>query len=72
MTAQIHVRVSADFKRALKIYCAGAGITEQRWMEDVLKRAFAQCAPELAGGVSPREEVPVGLGISGHKGHSRK
>jgi hypothetical protein len=50
MAAQIHVRVSPEFKRALKIYCAREGITEQRWTQRALETALRKCAPDLLNG----------------------
>ena len=52
MAAQIHVRVSPEFKRALKVYCAREGITEQRWTQMALETALSKCAPDLLNGVS--------------------
>ncbi len=56
MIAQIHVRVSAEFKRALKIYCAREGITEQRWTHEALDAALRQCAPDLARVLASRSK----------------
>jgi len=47
MNAQIHIRVSPEFKRALKIYCAREGITEQRWAQTTLETALSDSAPDL-------------------------
>ena len=47
MSAQIHIRVTPEFKRALKIYCAREGITEQRWAQSMLESALGECAPDL-------------------------
>ncbi len=58
MAAQIHVRVSPEFKRALKIYCAREGITEQRWTQMTLQRALGECAPDLLNG-APRGQHPT-------------
>lgn len=45
--AQVHVRVSREFKRAVKIYCAREGITEQSWALQVLETALSEYAPDL-------------------------
>lgn len=44
---QVHVRVSAEFKRALKVFCAKAGTTEQAWVVDLLEVELARRAPDL-------------------------
>lgn len=62
MTAQIHVRVSSEFKRAVKIYCAREGITEQRWTQAALETALGACAPDLVRSGSPRGTTPAGTG----------
>jgi hypothetical protein len=46
--AQVHIRVSREFKRALKIFCAREGITEQGWGLEVLQRALIARAPDLS------------------------
>jgi hypothetical protein len=46
--AQVHVRVSAQLKRAIKIFCAREGLTEQGWALQVLDEALASQAPDLA------------------------
>lgn len=46
-SAQIHIRLSPDVKRAVKIHCAQAGTTEQAWVLDLIEAALAKQAPEL-------------------------
>lgn len=46
--AQIHIRVSREFKRAMKIFCAREGVTEQSWGLQVLEKALVEYAPDLA------------------------
>ncbi len=45
--AQIHIRVSTKFKRAVKVFCAREGLTEQQWAHNVLEAALVQQAPDL-------------------------
>lgn len=59
--AQIHIRVSAKFKRAVKVFCAREGITEQQWAQNVLEAALLQQAPDLDVRDSPT------LRVSEHK-----
>jgi hypothetical protein len=45
--AQIHIRVSLQFKRAIKVFCAREGLTEQQWVHSVLETALVSQAPDL-------------------------
>ncbi len=45
--AQIHIRVSPNVKRAVKIHCAQAGTTEQAWVHTLIEAALSKQAPEL-------------------------
>lgn len=45
--AQIHVRVTQEFKKAVKMFCARAGTTEQRWVLELTETALADQAPDL-------------------------
>jgi hypothetical protein len=45
--AQIHIRVSSQFKRAVKVFCAREGLTEQQWAHNVLEAALLRQAPDL-------------------------
>jgi hypothetical protein len=46
-TAQIHIRVSPALKRAVKVHCAQAGITEQAWIERLIEADLGKQAPDL-------------------------
>lgn len=52
--AQVHIRVSREFKRAMKIFCAREGVTEQGWGLQVLERALVEYAPDLAVSTSAK------------------
>lgn len=45
--AQIHVRVTKEFKRAVKMFCVRAGTTEQSWVLELTEAALADQAPDL-------------------------
>ncbi len=44
---QVHVRVEPALKRALRIYCAREGTTEQQWVTGALEERLALDAPDL-------------------------
>jgi hypothetical protein len=44
---QIHVRVSADLKKAVKMFCARTGTTEQSLLHAVIKDVLHRKAPDL-------------------------
>jgi hypothetical protein len=46
-TAQIHIRVTPNVKRAVKVHCAQMGTTEQAWVERMIETALHKRAPEL-------------------------
>ncbi len=46
-TSQIHVRVPAEFKKALKIFCVREGTTEQAWLSELIETALKNKAPDL-------------------------
>jgi hypothetical protein len=62
---QIHVRVSSELKRVLKIFCAREGVTEQAWLLDLIEGEMVKQAPDLwppeksSSGKMPRE--PAGI-----------
>jgi hypothetical protein len=60
MNTQIHIRVTPEFKRALKIYCAREGITGQRWAQVTLETALGECAPDLLRNRSTRASTNGG------------
>ena len=45
-SAQIHIRVTTDLKRAVKVHCAQSGVTEQAWVQQLIETALAEQAPE--------------------------
>ncbi len=46
-TAQIHIRVTPALKRAVKVHCAQAGITEQAWIQRLIEADLGKQAPGL-------------------------
>ncbi len=46
-TSQIHVRVSPEFKKALKIFCVREGTTEQAWLSELIETELKSKAPDL-------------------------
>lgn len=46
-SAQVHVRISPNLKRAVKVYCATLGTTEQALIEGLLEAELARRAPTL-------------------------
>lgn len=60
-SAQIHVRVPVSFKRAVKVFCAREGMTEQQWVFDLLRRELARRAPDLLPDQQPGNEATVPL-----------
>ena len=45
--SQIHVRVAADLKKAVKIFCVREGTTEQSWVVGLVEAELAKRAPDL-------------------------
>jgi hypothetical protein len=61
--AQVHVRVPSKVKRAIKIFCAREGLTEQGWALQVLTDALGASAPDLVTwrkGARGDERSPAG------------
>lgn len=46
-TAQLHVRLLPEMKRAVKVHCAQVGTTEQAWVEHLIEAELRRQAPEL-------------------------
>lgn len=46
-TSQIHVRVTPDFKKAVKIFCVRQGLTEQAWISELIEAELKNQAPDL-------------------------
>lgn len=44
---QIHVRVSPEFKRAIKMFCVREETTEQSWIVEVIEAELGKRAPDL-------------------------
>jgi hypothetical protein len=44
---QIHVRVSSDLKKAVKMYCVRTNTTEQAWMQSIIASELHRKAPDL-------------------------
>jgi hypothetical protein len=45
--SQIHVRVAADLKKAVKMFCVREGTTEQSWVVGLVEAELARRAPDL-------------------------
>ena len=45
--SQIHVRIAADLKKAVKIFCVREGTTEQSWVVGLVEAELAKRAPDL-------------------------
>ena len=45
--SQIHVRVTPEFKKALKIFCVREGTTEQAWISELIETELNNKAPDL-------------------------
>jgi len=45
--SQIHVRVSSELKKVLKMFCGREGTTEQAWLLDLIKAEMTNQAPDL-------------------------
>ncbi|MCC7013394.1 MAG: hypothetical protein IT454_12590 [Planctomycetes bacterium] len=56
-SAQIHVRVTPELKRAVKVLCARTGTTEQAWVERMIEAELKTRAPQLP---SPRQRRAPG------------
>lgn len=46
-TRQVHVRVSTDLKRAVKMFCARTSTTEQSWIHALIEEELHRKAPDL-------------------------
>ena len=44
---QIHIRVMPELKKALKVFCAREGITEQAWLLGVIEFEMSRQAADL-------------------------
>jgi hypothetical protein len=56
---QIHVRVSAAMKKAVKMFCVREGTTEQAWVEGLIEDGLRRKAPDLwPGGGTTATESP--------------
>ena len=53
-TAQLHVRLLPEMKRAVKVHCAQVGTTEQAWVEHLIEAELRKQAPEL---LPPRQHA---------------
>ncbi len=45
--SQVHVRVTAELKKALKMFCVREGTTEQSWIIELLEAEPTKRAPDL-------------------------
>jgi hypothetical protein len=46
-TRQIHVRVTPDLKKAVKMFCVRNGTTEQSWVRRLVENELHRKAPDL-------------------------
>jgi hypothetical protein len=47
---QVHVRLPADLKRAVKMFCVREGTTEQAWVRGLIEDRLTRKAPDLWSG----------------------
>jgi hypothetical protein len=47
LTRQVHIRVPQDLKKALKMFCAREGVTEQSWLLEMIDSELARRAGDL-------------------------
>jgi hypothetical protein len=45
--SQVHVRVTADLKKAVKMHCVREGTTEQSWVVELIEAELTRRAPDL-------------------------
>ena len=53
--SQIHVRIAADLKKAVKMFCVREGTTEQSWVVGLVEAELAKRAPDLWSHSRPRK-----------------
>lgn len=70
-SAQVHIRVSPEFKRALKVFCAREGLTEQQWTSAVLHRALSSDAPDLSVATDEVDRTGANSAPANHRGGRR-
>jgi len=51
---QVHVRVSAAMKKAVKMFCVREGTTEQAWVYRLIDQHLTRKAPDLWPGADKR------------------
>lgn len=44
---QVHVRVSPELKKAVKMFCVRGGTTEQSWIHALIENELHRKAPDL-------------------------
>ena len=44
---QVHVRLPAELKRAVKMFCVREGVTEQAWVRGLIEDRLTRKAPDL-------------------------
>jgi hypothetical protein len=54
--SQIHVRIAADLKKAVKIFCVREGTTEQSWVVGLVEAELAKRAPDLWSATPVRKQ----------------
>jgi hypothetical protein len=55
---QVHVRVSAAMKKAVKMFCVREGTTEQAWVYRLIDQHLMRKAPDLWPGVNRHPPTP--------------
>ncbi len=53
-TRQIHVRVSSDLKKAVKMFCVRENTTEQSWIRTLVEGELHRKAPDLWTPTAPK------------------
>ena len=54
--SQIHVRVAADLKKGVKMFCVREGTTEQSWVVGLVEAELAKRAPDLWSATPARKQ----------------
>ena len=56
-TAQVHVRVTRELKKAIKLFCVRNETTEQTWISNLIENELSKKAPDLwSGSVRSKDE----------------
>jgi hypothetical protein len=71
---QVHIRVPSELKKALKMFCAREGTTEQAWLLQVINSELAKRASDIWSHNNPnsaKERSGAGHDASSHASSRR-